>query len=1630
MADEELKQYLQANLSAHFAIPEGKQVREASTFGEAVEAGWQMSTLGLGLRNELPDVTLPENSNRLYRIASQATTLLGDVPAMALGGFVGGGGGIVESAPAGPVAATLGGTVGAAAGAFAAPAMLRRFLMDGYAKGGVKDFSEFWDRGSAILYDGLKQGAVGGLSGAAGFGATAIAGTAVGSTTELATMLALGNAVEGKFKMPSFDEFVDAALVMGAVHGVQSATSYGLGKIRGAGQAEPTLSPPEQKLMETHALTGDAPMEIAAQAKADPAAHADFVSAETQVPEAVAGPLPEPDVSASEAIETPAAALAEVLGPEAPPAQPAETAVPGYVPVFNSVNEFVDAYYNRLREGGLLIRKEMSAEVAYDPRTDTVVNVKTGAVHLPPSNAKFALETKGFGAQETQNTKAMAKYGTGRTILYDPVLGWWKDKVTGEIVIPSRNARELNATARQLEPGERGPGKQNTARDKVVLAAKAQARAEASVTKSKAKLDARKDAPTEKMKAAHAEKEAKLADAQASHEKSKQDLKDWQDYFHKLLVGDPSTPASAEQLGAMSDTDLAARVQNSEGTNEINNRVAAKTEVVRRERAAKPARTADDVQKDLNRWNKAWDEAKKSGNSGDQKAAKKRVQELRDEFRDLQAGGTPPAPPAGPPAAQAGPEPTPAEKSLAKDAILSRVSFNEPTKETPFLTYAQEMYRDYIDKKDPIYILDKMLSGAISRAKSKLLSLASLDFNSAFGVTAERGVPIWGQKGFASESFNKVFKDIHAWSVTDYVATNVAERALELSRQVDVARAAKGEALMQKGDRLQLFNAEGAKSGEAKVIDPDATATHVKTRQQNANGGWDDVMVPREAARRSLIALVDGKEVRNVDTGIDLDQAQIQANGMAKNPEYLALKARLRAINDAVIQYGVDTQFIPKARADAFKLAETYVPLHRVMETDWSNPLSQIEGSRRHIINPFESYLKDWQYILRKSNENAAKLALHTAIELHGDAGGLVRIVKPEQGYGTISKADFERISGGHLRDVTPDDITVMTQAQHVLKPNQLAVHTANGLRIIEGPLDLIQAYGNLGHQEMSGIMKLLTLPAKLERGGIVNSLSFLVRHGIRNPLMSAMFSENNPGITGMFNSLANTAGNIKEVWNRGDRFQQAMADGALSGSVAKSFNDRGVLQAELDKLAPQTGLFATTWNLARNGLELMHTMATVTDNASKLGEYESAIEGGKSRLQAAYEARNVIPDSQRVGAQMRGLNALIPFLHMHLQGLDKIGQMVAKEGALSVGMRLAPLMYASAAFWVFNHNDSRMDDIPHEQRDLFWIIPTSSWDTVRIDDADAMAEAMARPEDQRRVSADGSTVEVNNGAIFRIPKPFEAGIVMGSGTERILDLFFKSNPDAFEGFAKSLAGGVMPNYIPAFAKPVLEQFSGKSTFTGNPLIPAQAEKQLPQYRYGPYTSEIAKALGKLIAPIPGVGQTNLASPTIIENYVQSYGGYIGSYALELADAGLRKAGVLPDPVKPKDTLADIPFIRSFVIRNPGANTQTMRDFYDAYDHHTQVINSVKARAAEGDAAELDRLSLIQSRDAAAGGLDGVHESIVNMGNLIRMINQMPDMTPREKRQQIDGLYYGMNETAKMGMAAIREMAKELEASQ
>ena len=595
---------------------------------------------------------------------------------------------------------------------------------------------------------------------------------------------------------------------------------------------------------------------------------------------------------------------------------------------------------------------------------------------------------------------------------------------------------------------------------------------------------------------------------------------------------------------------------------------------------------------------------------------------------------------------------------------------------------------------------------------------------------------------------------------------------------------------------------------------------------------------------------------------------------------------------------------------------------------------------------------------------------------------------------------------------------------------------------------DLVVAFKGLDRQTATLIQQVLAVPAKLLRAGATLTPEFAVGNATRDFFTAFVQTK------GAIFSPIDTVRGAKSILTADMDYRNALSGGFANAAMTSL--DRQYIQERILHLNGETGIMERAWNVVTDptitpiekALEVaaiplrtadryvitpLRLLQELIENSTRMGVYKRVAgvaknpEIGKAGIQAgAYAAREATVDFMRVGSQMRAYNAITAFANMNLQGPDRLARAFRENPGSTAVKVMAGITLPSVLLWAHNHTDPRYQDLPTWQKDMYWIFITDNWREPRAGD----------PEypDYLTRTRDGKT-EINAGTILRVKKPFELGILFGSAVERTLDAYVDKSPRPYQDLATNAVAAMLPSFFPTFMAPIVEQMANRNQLTGAPLVTAQQEKELPAYRYGNYTTETSKALGRMFGAVPGFDEaaldphsvfhgmaTAITSPAILENYVNSWTGGMGRYAMQVADYGLRKSGAAPD-IKPIASLEELPFIRAFLVMYPAGSARPVSDFYDRNARSEMILNSLSDRAKVGD---VDAVQAIISTYGTAVVMKQTQKTLGEMSALVHMVYENPEIPRGEKRQLIDNIYYEMIQIARQGNAQLDQVDEAL----
>ena len=293
--------------------------------------------------------------------------------------------------------------------------------------------------------------------------------------------------------------------------------------------------------------------------------------------------------------------------------------------------------------------------------------------------------------------------------------------------------------------------------------------------------------------------------------------------------------------------------------------------------------------------------------------------------------------------------------------------------------------------------------------------------------------------------------------------------------------------------------------------------------------------------------------------------------------------------------------------------------------------------------------------------------------------------------------------------------------------------------------------------------------------------------------------------------------------------------------------------------------------------------------------------------MEAMMEARTLTLDFNRMGLEGRALNQVIAFWNANVQGVDKMRTTFTNPATMGGAFvkAVAGITVPTLILWDINKDEEWYKAVPQWQKDMFWLF---------------------KHKEQ----------------IYRVPKPFELGIIFGSLPERLLEWRHSNDPEGVKSTLGTLARGLTPGVVPSIAGPIVEQFANKDLFRGRPIeTPGMKETMLPHMRGYQYTGETSKLITKRIHDWTK-GKVDV-SPIALDHMIRGYGAGLATTGEMAVDAVLQQIGIVdkkPEIIRDAST---IPLLRAFAVREPvGPHGKYVKDFYDVYSRLEQEYGSYR----------------------------------------------------------------------------------------
>lgn len=493
---------------------------------------------------------------------------------------------------------------------------------------------------------------------------------------------------------------------------------------------------------------------------------------------------------------------------------------------------------------------------------------------------------------------------------------------------------------------------------------------------------------------------------------------------------------------------------------------------------------------------------------------------------------------------------------------------------------------------------------------------------------------------------------------------------------------------------------------------------------------------------------------------------------------------------------------------------------------------------------------------------------------------------------------------------------------------------------------ELIQTMRMLDKDQSNMVAKILSYPANWLRAGATLSPEFILRNPVRDMIGASIYSKHG------FIPVVDTFKGLALFLKKGELYWDYMKSGAAHAAMVSL--DRDYLGGQLRDIMSRD---SKVTKLIKNPLEVLRAMSEATEMATRLAEYDNARKGytglgnrlfGKDRKpltarEAALESRDITLDFSRRGSHTKKANQVIAFFNATIQGADKMARAFKEDPR---GMTVKTMLYItlpSVLLWYMNKDDERYQELPQWEKDTFWIIPGKE-------------------------------------NMYRIPKPFEAGVLFGTSFERMLQYFddAKNNRKSvgFKGFGDRVMDSLAPSFMPTAMIPVVEAMTNYSLFRQRNIIPQSQENLPARLQYGANTSEVAKFVGDKIN----------VSPYIVDNTIRGYGGGLAGLGLSGIDAA---SGAKENNASKK--WYEAPGLRGFTVA-PYQSSDSVQRVYDDYKEQEKLHNEFKLTGQRPEGYDAKEFAKLKSASDSLKGLNKASKAIIN--------NER--MSGEQKREQLD----------------------------
>lgn len=602
--------------------------------------------------------------------------------------------------------------------------------------------------------------------------------------------------------------------------------------------------------------------------------------------------------------------------------------------------------------------------------------------------------------------------------------------------------------------------------------------------------------------------------------------------------------------------------------------------------------------------------------------------------------------------------------------------------------------------------------------------------------------------------------------------------------------------------------------------------------------------------------------------------AQKVADYEAAHPEFKTMADDLYEFNrNMVNKWLVDTGMITPEQANAwFEANPYYVPNKREFselekssggktraKSGYGNQSVPVKGyskggSQRNIISPIESMIENVDAFVKTAKRNQVMQKLVQNIEQDPDAfADFADIIKQPEKLDDITKVLMDGEGIDDLLSRFSDDFDKAMMKTKLDKDNIVRV-MVNGepVHVKVNDPDLLKALTTLGPDNGSALLNFIgkfTNTFKVLTTGS-NPLFSFTRNLFRDIPQAYIASKSTGNPVSFMADLVTAA--IDIAGKRGAYREFLNVGGGHSSPIA---SNRNMLARSKDAvLPPNKNPFK---GMGPKMYRKFEDFMNVAETAPRLAEFKRTSKQSGDLQKALYEAQDVTTNFKRRGRLVNELDKIFPYMNAAVQGLDQVVRVYKDNPGKALLKSALALSVPSMVLYAVNYDDPNYQKLSRRTRDAFFMIPKG------------------------------------DGTFIRIAKPQEQGTIFSDIPERLMELFFEQDPDAFRDFADRLRTTFLPPGIQGAAKSgnivdralgvvgdtiagPLADVAANRNFADAPIVPGYLERLSPELQYDSRTTNVARKIGELTG----------TSPKQLDYLARQYSGFLGQIGQPLLSPG------------------------------------------------------------------------------------------------------------------------------------------------